>query len=448
MSAQENTDLAVLKKTLGEKFAIKRKNSSGQSLTDADVMDIISLVSGYISDDARKDRMFAIVRKTAQGGAPLHVLVNQAASFLGRSLVVIDFSFRLLDHSTSVAVTDPLWIHNIARGFCSYRFMSEMKKLLPEDPSVNENRAFPVNCDYSTENKLCCRLVWQNSVIGYVALIDNNRGILPYHIEYLPVISALIVQTLAADAAYESLFAGTGNNIYAALLHYPEKTDELLREYQPANPPHRRLVCIEVKCGNHSLIDLSYLQRQMESMFPSGIFFIYEEYLTGVLPEEFLDRLPAGDSTFFANIKEVGISSAFERPEDFPGAFENAKTACRLAARTRSSDIIHYYDHYAFYDILSRVSEPEIMKSYVHPLLSALHEYDLSHGANLLDTLELYLQCGQNAKRTAEKMFIHRNTLNYRLAKIREISGKSEWSPEEVFRLSCSFKINRLLHLI
>ncbi len=40
---------------------------------------------------------------------------------------------------------------------------------------------------------------------------------------------------------------------------------------------------------------------------------------------------------------------------------------------------------------------------------------------SLCETLENYLKHNCNAKRTAEAMFVHRNTLNYRLKKISEL---------------------------
>lgn len=50
-----------------------------------------------------------------------------------------------------------------------------------------------------------------------------------------------------------------------------------------------------------------------------------------------------------------------------------------------------------------------------------LKKYDVSHNCNYCETLYLYLLFEKNAVQTAKKLFLHRNTLKYRLEKIEEI---------------------------
>ena len=60
-----------------------------------------------------------------------------------------------------------------------------------------------------------------------------------------------------------------------------------------------------------------------------------------------------------------------------------------------------------------------IWKKKIGKLLQA----DELNDGNLSETLENYLNWYRNAKKTAEEMFLHRNTLNYRLKKIRGDPG-------------------------
>lgn len=50
----------------------------------------------------------------------------------------------------------------------------------------------------------------------------------------------------------------------------------------------------------------------------------------------------------------------------------------------------------------------------------------------LLKTLQIYLNCNLNANETANRLIIHRNTLNYRLNKIHKITGKD---PKNILEL-------------
>lgn len=66
------------------------------------------------------------------------------------------------------------------------------------------------------------------------------------------------------------------------------------------------------------------------------------------------------------------------------------------------------------------------------PLLALCHcaairldEYDRQNGTELLVTLEKYLANNRSVQKAGDELFIHRNTINYRLKKIEEISGIS-----------------------
>ncbi|MEO5952807.1 MAG: helix-turn-helix domain-containing protein [Chloroflexia bacterium] len=60
--------------------------------------------------------------------------------------------------------------------------------------------------------------------------------------------------------------------------------------------------------------------------------------------------------------------------------------------------------------------------AYYLDLLKPLQQYDLNHHGDLLKTLQVYLQNGGNSTQTADALFMHRNSLRYRLARIRAIT--------------------------
>lgn len=65
-------------------------------------------------------------------------------------------------------------------------------------------------------------------------------------------------------------------------------------------------------------------------------------------------------------------------------------------------------------------------------------------GADLFHTLETYVDEGGNGVQTAERLMIHRSTLNYRLARISEISGMDLSDPAVRMNLQVAIKLLRL----
>ena len=59
----------------------------------------------------------------------------------------------------------------------------------------------------------------------------------------------------------------------------------------------------------------------------------------------------------------------------------------------------------------------------VQKLLAPLACYDRAHGSDLLLTLGAFLAEGGNVTATADRLFLHRNSVLYRLRRIEELSG-------------------------
>lgn len=55
----------------------------------------------------------------------------------------------------------------------------------------------------------------------------------------------------------------------------------------------------------------------------------------------------------------------------------------------------------------------------VLPLVS----YDQERGSGLVRTLSVYFETGANASETADRLFLHRNSLLYRLERIQKLTG-------------------------
>lgn len=56
-------------------------------------------------------------------------------------------------------------------------------------------------------------------------------------------------------------------------------------------------------------------------------------------------------------------------------------------------------------------------------LVLPLVDYDSERGSGLVKTLSVYFDTGTNASETADRLFLHRNSLLYRLERIQELTG-------------------------
>ncbi len=56
-------------------------------------------------------------------------------------------------------------------------------------------------------------------------------------------------------------------------------------------------------------------------------------------------------------------------------------------------------------------------------LVGPLVEHDRSRGSDLVKTLRTYFAAGANASEAADRLFLHRNSMTYRLERVSKLTG-------------------------
>lgn len=103
------------------------------------------------------------------------------------------------------------------------------------------------------------------------------------------------------------------------------------------------------------------------------------------------------------------------------------------------------YRRLAFYDIVDHPRDLKRLSLCCHPALSLLRKYDKQSGSQLYETLETYTACGFNNAQTAAELFLHRNTLSYRLQKISNMTGLDFEKPDVQFAMQYSFRLEKFI---
>ena len=82
----------------------------------------------------------------------------------------------------------------------------------------------------------------------------------------------------------------------------------------------------------------------------------------------------------------------------------------------------------------------------LHPALETIRKYDEQNQSNLFQTLDVYLQNDCNAQHCGRLLFLHRNSLVYRVHRIQDIAQIDLSDPEERSYLRVSFLLWKALH--
>jgi hypothetical protein len=128
----------------------------------------------------------------------------------------------------------------------------------------------------------------------------------------------------------------------------------------------------------------------------------------------------------------VGVSAPVEGVAALPGALHEAQSARRLAGlRAPASGagpvpavLVLTSDEVASYELLLASVPGSVLRSFRERLLGPLLTYDERHRAELLPTLREFLACSGSWNACAASMYVHVNTVRYRIRRIEELTGR------------------------
>ena len=122
---------------------------------------------------------------------------------------------------------------------------------------------------------------------------------------------------------------------------------------------------------------------------------------------------------------ELSLSAGVGMPgiqvDQLSDSYFQARRACKLQAVLESREKVQYFSKLGLYHLLFFVQDKKELQRFYKNMLGSLEEYDRVNDTNLTENLYVYLQNNCNSYATAAALFIHRNTLRYRLERINSI---------------------------
>lgn len=118
----------------------------------------------------------------------------------------------------------------------------------------------------------------------------------------------------------------------------------------------------------------------------------------------------------------IGIGNSYKDLNMMKQSLKEAEIAIDSAKCNGLDDTITKYKDIGIYELLFSIDNKELLKNYYLNLLGPIMENDNKpKDISSIKILETYLNENCNITVTAEKLFLHRNTLKYRINKIEEL---------------------------
>lgn len=158
----------------------------------------------------------------------------------------------------------------------------------------------------------------------------------------------------------------------------------------------------------------------------SVVFIIEEEYISEAANQnacEIIERVRKKTEETYEVSVRVGVGDVKKIIINISESYREAQYAIKLSEKINEGNTTTVYSEMGMYKLLDKIGGEEEVMSFCRGKLEPLLEYEKKNKAELLQTLISIIDNNWNLKETAQKEFVHYNTIKHRYHKIEEILG-------------------------
>ena len=126
-------------------------------------------------------------------------------------------------------------------------------------------------------------------------------------------------------------------------------------------------------------------------------------------------------------------------------SYHQAQSIQQLQEKGKIDPSLMFYSDMGIYKLLMEIEDKDIIEEYYDKTIRPLSDYDQKNNSDLTVVLRSYLDHNGSVKETADELYVHRNTINYKLNKISEILGMDLSRLNSRLQLSVGFMLQDML---
>lgn len=341
---------------------------------------------------------------------------------------VIDMGHNVLGY-TKTGSNSKAWEDIVISGKLGHELLEDNLRLKAEHAaSLNNSRAMLFVKTYNDENQIKKSLKSCGKTLGMLIVISREE-LTDVHLELTDLIGNIIAKKLLPDPGIlHSTVIQQRAFLTSLLMGTVYSREQIQRHlYTLRIREHESLyVCvIQRETGRRDMM----LEPDEPALLKEGIPFVYGNELILLLHRAAVIQNAEEELTELKQLLQsygmcCGISSRFSDVQSMEHFYLQAVRALAIGKRLHRKQICYHFPNLILYDMLDQVPE-ELLKDYMHEDILCLQKYDIENQTFLCRTLHAYLDSNHSLTKTSRILYVHKNTVNYRIRQCEEIIGLS-----------------------
>lgn len=400
-----------------------------------------------MTEESRTIKLLCDLSKAAS----LQQLCDLACDITGNPVFISDLAHTILSYTKSVDIPDPTWQQNIVRSNLDRNTLRQDREvgsihLL----STESHRPVLVNDENLPYPRIIKTLSSDGQAVGVMVLTAYLQPLGPQDMELVELIASFAVPCLLRERYHMSADNRAVENYFIKLLDGASFSRERVNKRLDVLGYDRRpytyvlVVCAQDGSDPEGRQSLNEIIVQLSAVL-RGRVFLYNFSLVCVCGfDQPISHWP-GQVPRLGELLErwaliAGISRRVLSLERLRDHYLQAREILEVGRRLGRQQICFPYDSLSSFLLFNCVPRDKL-ELCCHQQIQALGEYDREHNTSLCATLQVYLEQAKSLARTADILFIHRNTVRYRIHRCMELLGNRLEDGNEIFAYILSLRI-------
>jgi len=382
----------------------------------------------------------------------LQNILDAGRTMINNPLILTDLTHKVLAITNEAHLTDPNWLNIKNQGGVPLIWADHASISDCYLRSKSENRPVLDSAPKGYLSFLRKSLTVQDKLVGYLDSPCYSGSFSEEECDIFDLIGDLCAICMQRDLGYVDSSENLLEFFIADLITGRISDEHLIEErFRYFHWNFKGSLCIltahlDTPDATNSIKRLKNLQQRLSASYPTFTLFVYGSDIKIIVPAT---RHTAVESDSMARLKEqllleglsAGVSRPFTNKRDFAYFNRQAEKALQLGKLLHPEKNLYYYDSYAVFHSLEICGTTTDLLQFCHSAIFILAEYDREHETDMLESLQAYLVYHKNVAKAASVLYIHRNTMNYRISKINDLLGIDLGNTEVTFHLLYSFHI-------
>ena len=387
-------------------------------------------------------------------GRGLQHLLDCAYRVLGNPLIVVDTSYKILAINADLALQRADLARQKDIGYMLDANIQAMKRVKLYEHARQFHYPY-YRKDPEAAHGWITALVYSDGIeVAQIGVMDCSRPFHRYDFELVHFLCRLVALDMQKNDFYGTNVNLQHSVLLGDLLNGDVTVGETatVRSAQLGWVLSNSMYIITVFDQHFGVFDRKarLVSEALHSLLPNSRWVIYDNkivyFVTYPADSYAEEALNDGLLEYLSKNKlSAAISGRFQTLLELRQAYQQSLAAFELGCRVNPGQTVYCYRDYLPYHIGELLSRHAPLRSFCHPAVLRLAEYDHANQTQYLATLSSYLKYAETPHKAADELFIHKNTLFYRIRQIKERFGLHLEDGSERMRIQLTLAFLQLI---